>query len=115
MATKTTQNPETTVTKTTQATETTAKRTRKVVKWESAFDAFTCEMFGLLMENKDKDLSIVMRKYQLCLRSICEMVKTAKRGQIQNEIDNLDLALTVAGITDKTVVERLNELVALFR
>ena len=110
MATKTTQNPETT-----QATETTAKRTRKVIKWESAFDAFTCEMFGLLMANKDKDLVIVMRKYQLCLRSICEMVKTAKRGQIQNEIDNLDLALTVAGITDKAVVERLNELVVLFR
>lgn len=110
MATKTTQNPETT-----QNKETTSKRTRKVIRWESAFDAFTCEMFGLLMANKDKDLAIVMRKYQLCLRSICDMVKTAKRGQIQNEIDNLDLALTVAGITDKTVVERLNELVALFR
>lgn len=110
MATKTTQNPETT-----QNKETTSKRTRKVIRWESAFDAFTCEMFGLLMANKDKDLAIVMRKYQLCLRSICDMVKTAKRGQIQNEIDNLDLALTVAGITDKTVVERLNELVELFR
>lgn len=99
-----------------ETTETTqAKRTRKVVKWESDFDAFTCEMFGLLMANKDKDLSIVMRKYQLCLRAVCEMVKTAKKGEIQNEIDNLDLALTVAGITDKTVVERLNQLVALFR
>ena len=102
-------------TKTTQNTETTAKRTRKVIKWESDFDAFTCEMFGLLMENKDKDLSIVMRKYQLCLRSICEMVKTSKKGEIQNEIDNLDLSLTVSGITDKTVVERLNKLVELFR
>ena len=102
-------------TKTTQNTETMSKRTRKVIKWESAFDAFTCEMFGLLMANKDKDLAIVMRKYQLCLRSICEMVKTSKKGELQNEIDNLDLALTVAGITDKTVVERLNELVALFR
>ena len=114
MATKTTQNPETT-----QATETTetktAKRTRKVIKWESAFDAFTCEMFGLLMANKDKDLAVVMRKYQLCLRSVCEMVKTSKKGEIQNEIDNLDLALSVAGITDKTVVERLNQLVELFR
>ena len=104
MATKTTQNP-----------ETTAKRTRKVIRWESDFDAFTCEMFGLLMANKDKDLAIVMRKYQLCLRSICEMVKTSKKGEIQNEIDNLDLALTVSGITDKTVVERLNKLVDLFR
>lgn len=102
-------------TKTMQATETTAKRTRKVIKWDSAFDAFTCEMFGLLMENKDKDLSIVMRKYQLCLRAVCEMVKTSKKGEIQNEIDNLDLALTVASITDKTVVERLNQLVELFR
>lgn len=111
MATKTTQNPETI-----QKPETkTAKRTRKVIKWESAFDAFTCEMFALLMVNKDKDLAIVMRKYQLCLRSICEMVKTSKKGEIQNEIDNLDLALTVASITDKTVVERLNELVELFR
>ena len=110
MANKTTQNPETT-----QALETTAKRTRKVIKWESAFDAFTCEMFGLLMENKDKDLSIVMRKYQLCLRAVCEMVKTSKKGEIQNEIDNLNLALTVASITDKTVVERLNQLVELFR
>lgn len=105
MATKTTQNTETT----------TAKRTRKVIKWESDFDAFTCEMFGLLMANKDKDLAIVMRKYQLCLRSVCEMVKTSKKGEIQNEIDNLDLALTVSGITDKTVVERLNKLVELFR
>ena len=104
MANKTTQNP-----------ETTAKRTRTIIRWESAFDAFTCEMFGLLMANKDKDLAIVMRKYQLCLRSICEMVKTSKKGEIQNEIDNLDLALTVAGITDKTVVERLNQLVELFR
>lgn len=102
-------------TKTIQNTETKAKRTRKVIKWESEFDAFTCEMFGLLMANKDKDLAIVMRKYQLCLRAVCEMVKTAKKGEIQNEIDNLDLALTVAGIADKTVVERLNELVALFR
>ena len=108
MATKTTQATETTETKT-------AKRTRKVIKWESAFDAFTCEMFGLLMANKDKDLAVVMRKYQLCLRSVCEMVKTSKKGEIQNEIDNLDLALSVAGITDKTVVERLNQLVELFR
>ena len=108
MATKT--KPETM-----QATETTAKRTRKVIKWEGDFDAFTCEMFGLLMENKDKDLSIVMRKYQLCLRAVCEMVKTSKKGEIQNEIDNLDLALTVASITDKTVVVRLNQLVELFR
>lgn len=108
MANKTTQNTETTAT-------TQAKRTRKVIKWESAFDAFTCEMFGLLMANKDKELSIVMRKYQLCLRAVCEMVKTSKKGEIQNEIDNLDLALTVASITDKTVVERLNQLVELFR
>lgn len=115
MTTKTTQNTETMAT--TQNPETTAKRTRKVIKWESAFDAFTCEMFGLLMANKDKDkdLSIVMRKYQLCLRAVCEMVKTSKKGEIQNEIDNLDLALTVASITDKTVVERLNQLVELFR
>ena len=98
-----------------QTNETTAKRTRKVIKWESDFDAFTCEMFGLLTANKDKDLAIVMRKYQLCLRAVCEMVKTAKKGEIQNEIDNLDLALTVAGITDKTVVERLNQLAALFK
>lgn len=101
---------------TTQETETTqAKRTRTIIRWESAFDAFTCEMFAILMANKDKDLAIVMRKYQLCLRSICEMVKTSKKGEIQNEIDNLDLALTVAGITDKTVVERLNQLMELFR
>lgn len=114
MANKSTQNPETI--QNIETTETkTAKRTRKVIKWESAFDAFTCEMFGLLMENKDKDLSIVMRKYQLCLRAVCEMVKTSKKGEIQNEIDNLDLALTVASITDKTVVERLNQLVELFR
>ena len=106
MATKT--KPETNETMT-------AKRTRKVIKWESAFDAFTCEMFSLLMDNKDKDLSIVMRKYQLCLRAVCEMVKTSKKGEIQNEIDNLDLALTVSSITDKAVVERLNQLVELFR
>lgn len=94
-----------------------AKRTRTVIKWESAFDAFTCEMFAILMvkENKDKDLTIVMRKYQLCLKAVCEMVKTAKKGEIQNEIDNLNLALTVAGITDKAVVERLNQLVSLFK
>ncbi len=99
-----------------ETTETTqAKRTRTIIRWEGAFDAFTCEMFALLMANKDKDLVIVMRKYQLCLRSICEMVKTSKKGEIQNEIDNLDLALTAAEITDKTVVERLNELVVLFR
>lgn len=99
----------------TAKTETTAKRTRTVIKWESAFDAFTCEMFALLVVNKDKDLTIVMRKYQLCLKAVCEMVKTAKKGEIQNDIDNLDLALTVAGISDKTVVERLNQLVALFK
>lgn len=108
MANKT--NPETK-----QAQETTSKRTRTIIRWEGDFDAFTCEMFGLLTANKDKDLAIVMRKCQLCLRSICEMVKTSKKGEIQNEIDNLDLALTVAGIADKTVVERLNQLVALFR
>ena len=102
---------------TTPKTETAsaAKRTRTVIKWESAFDAFTCEMFALLVVNKDKDLTIVMRKYQLCLKSVCEMVKTAKKGEIQNDIDNLDLALTVAGISDKTVVERLNQLVTLFK
>ena len=99
---------------TTPKTET-AKRTRTVIKWESAFDAFTCEMFALLVVNKDKDLTIVMRKYQLCLKAVCEMVKTAKKGDIQNEIDNLELALTVAGISDKTVVERLNQLVTLFK
>lgn len=99
----------------TAKTETTAKRTRTVIKWESAFDAFTCEMFALLVVNKDKDLTIVMRKYQLCLKAVCEMVKTAKKDEIQNDIDNLDLALTVAGISDKTVVERLNQLVALFK
>ena len=99
---------------TTPKTETAsaAKRTRTVIKWESAFDAFTCEMFALLVVNKDKDLTIVMRK---CLKSVCEMVKTAKKGEIQNDIDNLDLALTVAGISDKTVVERLNQLVTLFK
>ena len=101
---------------TTQETETTqAKRTRTIIRWEGNFDAFTCEKFEHLMANKDKDLAIVMRKCQFCLRSICEMVKTSKKGEIQNEIDNLDLALTVAGITDKTVVERLNQLVGLFR
>lgn len=99
----------------TETTASAAKRTRTVIKWESAFDAFTCEMFALLVVNKDKDLTIVMRKYQLCLKAVCEMVKTAKKGEIQNEIDNLDLALTVAGITDKTVVERLNQLVTLFK
>lgn len=101
----------------TETTASAAKRTRTVIKWESAFDAFTCEMFALLTvkENKDKDLTIVMRKYQLCLKAVCEMVKTAKKGEIQNEIDNLDLALTVAGITDKAVVERLNQLVTLFK
>lgn len=92
-----------------------SKRTRTVIKWESAFDAFTCEMFALIMGNKDKDLTIVMRKYQLCLKAVCEMVKTAKRGEIQNDIDNLDLALTVVGISDKTVVERLNQLATLFK
>lgn len=99
----------------TETTASAAKRTRTVIKWESAFDAFTCEMFALLVVNKDKDLTIVMRKYQLCLKAVCEMVKTAKKGEIQNDIDNLDLALTVAGISDKTVVERLNQLVTLFK
>ena len=101
---------------TTQETETTqAKRTRTIIRWESGFDACTCEMFALLMANKDKDLAMVMRKDQLCLRSICEMVKTSKKGEIQNEIDNRGVAWAVAGMADKTVVERLNQLVALFR
>ena len=116
MATKTTQNPETMQnTETTKTT--TAKRTRKVIKWENDFDAFTCEMFALLMDNHgNKRLATVAGYFQHVLESMAQTVKTGKVDRVMIERrDNLALALIVAELDKTEILERLDAFIDLFR
>lgn len=91
------------------------KRTRVVVKWQDTFDEFTCEMFSLLSRNSDKDIKLLQRKFQIVLKSVCEMVKTGKRSDIQNDIDNISLALSCLSIKDNEIVGILERLSNLFK
>lgn len=97
------------------ATETaTAKRTRKVVKWQEQMDKCTCEMGDILLSNSgNNNIKIVARKFQVALKQICEMIKAGKRGSIQNDIDNVKLAIEVACIKSN-ICELLEELAGLF-
>ena len=99
------------------------KRTRNVIKWEDDFDAFTCTMMDMLYTqfskvwNRDgKPINAVqiMRKFQLLLRAICQMVKTGKMGSISDLRDDLSLALQVSDIDDAEIIERLNVLINKF-
>lgn len=113
MATKTTQNTETT-----QAIETkTAKRTRKVVKWEEAHERFTCSALSLLMDNHDnKRLATVAGYIQYVLESMAQTVKTGKVDRVMIERrDNLALALIVADLDKSEILERLDAFIDLFR
>ena len=113
MATKTTQNPETT-----QSTETkTAKRTRKVIRWEEAHERFTCAALSLLMDNHgNKRLATVAGYIQYVLESMAQTIKTGKidRAMIERR-DNLALALIVADMDKTEVLERLDAFIDLFR
>lgn len=115
MATKTTQNPETMAT--TQNPETTAKRTRKVIKWESAFNAFTCSALSLLIDNHgNKRLATVAGYIQHTLESMAQTVKTGKVDRVMVERrDNLALALIVADMDKSEILERLDAFIDLFR
>lgn len=110
MATKTTQNPETTETKT-------AKRTRKVIKWEQAHERFTCAALSIIMDNNgNKHLATVAGYIQYVLESMAQTVKTGKidRTMIERR-DNLALALIVADMDKTEVLERLDAFIDLFR
>lgn len=113
MATKTTQNPETT-----QNTETkTAKRTRKVIRWEETHNRFTCAALSLLMDNHgNKHLATVAGYIQYVLESMAQTVKTGKvdRSMIERR-ENLALALIVADMDKTEVLERLDAFIDLFR
>lgn len=95
-----------------------AKRTRNVIKWQAVHEAVTCSMISLFMDNKDVELSklaMVGRKVQLVLESIAQTVKDGKPSKDINERrDNLELALSVAGITNSDVIGSLDRFVALF-
>lgn len=114
MATKTTQNPETTQN---TETKTTAKRTRKVVKWDEAHNRFTCAALSLLMDNHgNKRLATVAGYLQYVLESMAQTVKTGKvdRSMIERR-DNLALALIVADMDKSEILERLDAFIDLFR
>ena len=107
MATKTTQNPETT----------TAKRTRKVIKWEEAHNRFTCAALSLIMDNHgNKRLATVAGYVQYVLESMAQTVKTGKvdRAMIERR-DNLALSLIVADLDKSEILERLDAFIDLFR
>lgn len=107
MATKTTQNPETT----------TEKRTRRVIKWDDAHNRFTCAALSLLMDNNgNKRLATVAGYIQYVLESMAQTVKTGKidRSMIERR-DNLALALIVADMDKTEVLERLDAFIDLFR
>lgn len=110
MATKTTQNPETTAT-------TQEKRTRKVIKWEDAHNRFTCAALSLIMDNHgNKRLATVAGYVQYVLESMAQTVKTGKvdRAMIERR-DNLALALIVADLDKSEILERLDAFIDLFR
>lgn len=96
----------------------TKKRTRKVIKWEAAHEMVTCSIIALFLDNKDIDpskLAMVGRKIQLVLESISQTVKEGKPSkEIRERRDNLELALSVSGITNSNVLESLDKFVALF-
>ena len=75
-------------------------------------------MIALFMDNKDVEaskLAMVGRKVQLVLESIAQTVKDGKPSkEIKERRDNLELALSVAGITNSNVIEALDKFVALF-
>ena len=98
--------------------DSTAKRTRNVIKWQAAHETVTCSIIAIFMDNKDVDpskLAMVGRKVQLVLESIAQTVKDGKPSKdIKERRDNLELALSVAGITNSNVVDSIDKFVALF-
>ena len=107
MATKTTQNTETTQ----------AKRTRKVVRWEEAHERFTCAALSLIMDHHgNKRLETVAGYIQYVMESMAQTVKTGKVDRVMTERrDNLALALIVADIEKSEILERLDAFIDLFR
>lgn len=95
------------------------KRTRNVIKWQSSHEAVTCAAFALFIENKDVEpakLSIVGRKLQKVFESIAQTIKDGKAGKDMIERrDNLDLALSVAGIHNSNIIEVLDKFISLFK
>ena len=110
MATKTTQNTETTETRA-------AKRTRKVIRWEQAHEQFTCSALSLIMDNhENKRLATVAGYVQYVLESMAQTVKTGKIDRVMIERrDNLALALIVADMEKSEILERLDAFIDLFR
>lgn len=96
-----------------------AKRTRNVIKWQSEHEAVTCAAFALFIENKGVEpakLSMVGRKLQNVFESIAQTVKDGKAGKdMMERRDNLELALTVANITNSNVIEALDKFIKLFK
>lgn len=96
-----------------------ARRTRNVIKWQLEHQAVTCAAFALFIENKDVEtakLSMVGRKLQNVFESIAQTVKDGKAGKdMMERRDNLELALTVANITNSNVIEALDKFIKLFK
>lgn len=111
-------------TKTTPASKETVmssekKRTRNVIKWQREHEELTCATFALFMDNRDRDdnqLAMVARKLQNVFESVAQTVKDGKADKsIIERRDNLELALTVAQITNSNVIEVLDKFIALFK
>ena len=97
----------------------TTKRTRNVIKWQDSHERVTCSMIALFMDNRDVEsskLAMVGRKIQFVLESIAQMVKDGKVSkELVERRDNLELALTAAGITNSNVIETLDRFISLFK
>lgn len=96
-----------------------SRRTRNVIKWQDAHEAVTCSAFALFMDNEDVDnkrLAMVGRKLQYVLESIAQTIKDGKTSKEMIERrDNLELALSVAEITNSNIIEVLNKFISLFK
>lgn len=107
----------TTKTKSNENVET-KKRTRTVVKWQEAHAGLTCSTFALFMDNKEVEsekLSMVGRKLQNVFESVAQTVKDGKvDGEMMERRDNLELALSVAGITNSDVIDALDRFISLY-
>lgn len=96
----------------------TKKRTRIVVKWQEAHAGLTCSAFSLFMDNKEVDsekLYMVGRKLQNVFESVSQTIKDGKVcDEMLERRDNLELALTVAGITNSDVVDALDRFISIY-
>lgn len=96
----------------------TKKRTRTVIKWQEAHAGLTCSTFALFIDNKDigsERLSMVGRKLQNVFESVAKTVKDGMvGGEMMERRDNLELALSVAGITNSDVVDALDRFISLY-